>query len=127
MPRTKNATSPNSNIESKPQANPLPGAESAKTVKSAAERVRVAGNRRPKQLPADQQRRSKADQLIALLRRKSGASLEELRQASGWQPHSVRGFLSGTVRKRCGLALTTEVGTGGARRYRVTDEEPHRR
>ena len=42
---------------------------------------------------------------MALLNRKEGASLEELQSASGWHPHSVRGFLAGTVKKMPGVSL----------------------
>lgn len=47
---------------------------------------------------------SKAANVLALLRRPDGANLKELRKATGWQAHSVRGFLSGTVAKRMGFA-----------------------
>lgn len=61
---------------------------------------------------------SKIEVLLALLRRRSGASIDELIKATGWQPHSVRGFLSGTVRKKLGLKLTSTL-ENGVRRYRV--------
>ena len=64
-------------------------------------------------------RKTKTAALIALLTRKEGASLEELQRASGWQPHSVRGFLAGTVKKMPGVSLTSEKPGNGARRYRV--------
>jgi hypothetical protein len=43
---------------------------------------------------------SKQAQLISLLRRPEGASIDELTQATGWQPHSVRGVVSGVLRKK---------------------------
>lgn len=48
-----------------------------------------------------------------------GVSLDMLVAASGWQKHSVRGFLSGTVRKKLGLPLVSEIGKDGMRRYRI--------
>ncbi len=45
---------------------------------------------------------TKAAALLDLLRRRDGASLDEMQKISGWQPHSVRGFLSGTVKKTAG-------------------------
>jgi len=57
-----------------------------------------------------------------MLQRPKGASLAELRKATGWQPHSVRGFLSGTVRKLAGVTLVSEVTDGGARRYHIEPE-----
>ena len=65
------------------------------------------------------QRKTKTAALMALLTRKDGASLEELQSASGWQPHSVRGFLAGTVKKMPGVSLSSEKPEDGARRYRV--------
>jgi hypothetical protein len=48
---------------------------------------------------------SKTGTMLALLRRKGGATLNELMAATEWQAHSVRGFLSGTVRKKMGLKI----------------------
>jgi hypothetical protein len=59
----------------------------------------------------------KAATCIALLSRKEGASIEELQKATGWQPHSVRGFLSGKIKKTAGLKLTSEKKPDGVRRY----------
>ena len=62
---------------------------------------------------------SKADLLIGLLKREEGASIDELTAASGWQAHSVRGFISGTLKKRLGLTVTSEKDGTGIRRYRI--------
>ena len=56
---------------------------------------------------------------IDLLRRPNGASIEELQEVTGWQPHSVRGFLAGAVKKKLGLAVVSEKPDDGPRRYRV--------
>jgi hypothetical protein len=63
---------------------------------------------------------SKHDQILALLRRKQGASLAEMQAISDWQPHSVRGFLSGTVKKRLKLKVTSVKGRDGVRRYAIS-------
>ena len=55
--------------------------------------------------------------VIKLLRRKSGATLADITAKTGWQPHTARGFLSGTVRKKLGLPLEVELKGDGARRY----------
>lgn len=62
---------------------------------------------------------SKSEQVLKLLRRKKGASLAEMQEATGWQAHSVRGFLSGTVKKRMGLPLQSEQSEKGGRRYLI--------
>jgi hypothetical protein len=54
---------------------------------------------------------SKTAKILDLLRRPGGASAKELLKATGWQPHSLRGFLSGTVGKKMGLALTSTKGS----------------
>ena len=62
---------------------------------------------------------SKAAKILALLRRPGGATAEQLMKATGWQPHSVRGFLSGTVRKKLGFAITSTKGDNGERSYSI--------
>jgi hypothetical protein len=62
---------------------------------------------------------SKAEKILELLRRPSGATSKELMKASGWQPHSVRGFLSGTVGKKMGLTVTSTKSEDGERNYSI--------
>jgi hypothetical protein len=62
---------------------------------------------------------SKQDQVLTLLRRQDGASIDEIVAATDWQPHSVRGFLSGAVKKRLGIDVISEKGSDGVRRYYV--------
>jgi hypothetical protein len=61
--------------------------------------------------------RTKTEACVALLVRPEGASLEELQLVTGWQPHSVRGLLSGTVKKIPGSSLTSEKSAAGRRYY----------
>jgi hypothetical protein len=62
---------------------------------------------------------SKTATILNLLRRTGGATLKELKKATGWQPHSVRGFLSGVVGKKMGLKLAYVSDDSGERRYTV--------
>jgi hypothetical protein len=62
---------------------------------------------------------SKASKVLDLLKRPSGATSKELMKATGWQPHSIRGFLSGTVSKKVGLAVVSTKGEDGERTYSV--------
>ncbi len=62
---------------------------------------------------------TKHDRILTLLRRRDGATITELMEASGWQQHSVRGFLAGTIKKKLGLALTSSKAAGELRRYRI--------
>jgi hypothetical protein len=50
---------------------------------------------------------SKTSQVLELLRQPGGVTAKELMKATGWQAHSVRGFLSGTIGKKMGLTVTS--------------------
>ena len=62
---------------------------------------------------------SKQDVVIQMLRRKSGVTIEDIIAKTGWQPHSVRGFFSGLVKKKLRLRLGSDVGKDGVRRYHI--------
>jgi len=64
---------------------------------------------------------SKKDEIIALLSSAAGATLPQLMAATGWQKHSVRGFLSGTLIKKMGLKLSSSKNEAGERLYRVSE------
>ncbi len=66
---------------------------------------------------------TKSQKILALLRRSKGATIVELSKASNWQAHSVRGFLSGTVKKRMELELLSERDAKGIRRYRLAQTD----
>jgi hypothetical protein len=61
---------------------------------------------------------TKQAQLVALLRRPQGATIHEIATATGWQNHSVRGAISGALKKRLGLTITSGMEKRG-RVYRV--------
>jgi hypothetical protein len=63
--------------------------------------------------------RTKQDLVLQMLRRKSGVSIEDIVAKTKWQPHSVRGFLSGVVRKKLKLRLASDVGKDSVRRYHI--------
>lgn len=78
----------------------------------------------PKSIPSNPSKDRKASSsktkkqtCIKMLKRPEGASLAELQKATGWQPHSVRGFLSETVKKLEGVRLNNKVTDDGERRY----------
>jgi hypothetical protein len=56
--------------------------------------------------------------LVAMLRRKEGATIAQIVEATGWQPHTVRGAFAGALKKRLGLTVTSEKVEGRGRVYR---------
>ena len=80
-------------------------ARSAKTARQAAR-------------PRANERANKQTKLLELLRRPAGATIAALTEASGWQQHSVRGFLAGVVRKKLGLELVSAI-EADRRTYRI--------
>ena len=62
---------------------------------------------------------TKQSLLIDLLSSKKGATIAAISKATGWQPHSVRGSISGTLKKKLGLAVVSEKVDGRGRVYRI--------
>jgi hypothetical protein len=62
---------------------------------------------------------SKTAQILDLLKRPGGATLQSIMKVSQWQPHSVRGFLSGTLGKKMGLTVESTKGENGERTYAI--------
>ncbi len=57
--------------------------------------------------------------LVSLLGRKNGVSIAEAIKATGWQAHSIRGAISGALKKKHGLAIASEATEGRGRVYRI--------
>lgn len=79
-------------------------------------RPRSRGNR---PAPGVTESAGKQERLVALLGQKDGATMTEMTQATGWQEHSVRGFISGTLRKKRGLTIECAVRSDGRRGYQI--------
>jgi hypothetical protein len=82
------------------------------------------GAKPPKKAPKAKQegarQGSKTEKILELLKRSGGASLAEIMKATGWQPHSVRGFISGTLGKKMGLKVDSAKNEAGERVYSIT-------
>jgi hypothetical protein len=100
--------------------------KTARTKKAAAARQSAPKGRPTKatavkkgSASANAQPESKQAMLIARMQRKDGATIAELVRATGWQAHSVRGAISGTLKKKLGLAVSSEKIEGRGRVYRI--------
>lgn len=80
---------------------------------------RVRENNAPRTKSGKRQAVSKKAICLGLLERAEGASIAELQEATGWQAHSVRGFLSGEIKKMADLELSSAKPDGEHRRYYV--------
>jgi len=69
---------------------------------------------------SDTKRPSKQDEVIAMLRRPEGATVDEVASATGWQRHTVRGVFSGTLKKKLGLTIASAKEERG-RVYRLVE------
>ena len=76
-------------------------------------------HKQPQTGAAPARKGSKTANVLELLQRPGGVTAKELMKATGWQPHSVRGFLSGTVGKKMGLTVVSSKGADGDRTYSV--------
>jgi hypothetical protein len=69
--------------------------------------------------PAPVGRVTKLDLLVGALRQRKGATIAELMEATGWQAHSIRGSISGALKKRMSLNVTSKTVDGRGRVYRI--------
>ena len=90
----------------KPESKAEPKSKTAKKTPKAAKPPRSA-------------KMGKGDKIVEMLQRNGGATLAEMQKASDWQAHSVRGFLSGVVRKKMGLTVVSVKPEGGERTYSI--------
>jgi hypothetical protein len=100
-------------------ANPAPaGATDAPTEEPAPDTPTE-----PKAAPKTRTPREGTKQatLIAMLRAPEGATLDEIVAATGWLPHTARGAMSGALKKKLGLTITSEKVEGRGRVYAIRD------
>lgn len=63
--------------------------------------------------------KTKLGRLESLLRRPEGATIDQIAKTLDWQPHSVRGAISGSLKKKQGLNVVGEKAADGERVYRI--------
>ena len=71
--------------------------------------------------PVQRRKGTKQETLIEMLRAEGGATIDEIVAATGWQPHTVRGAMSGALQKKLGLTITSEKVDGRGRCYRIAE------
>jgi hypothetical protein len=107
---------------SKLKANDQPASRTRQTPASKLSLVKstkvIARETAPKTATAP--KLGKIDKIIAMMRRPKGATIDDLTKATAWQAHSVRGAISGTLRKKQGLNVISEK-SGDVRLYRIAD------
>ncbi|HEX7636324.1 MAG TPA: DUF3489 domain-containing protein, partial [Noviherbaspirillum sp.] len=62
---------------------------------------------------------SKQALMIGMLKRPEGATLAQIVEATGWQSHTVRGAISGALKKKLGLAVESTKADGAERVYKI--------
>ena len=72
--------------------------------------------------PAQRRKGTKQETLIEMLRAEGGATVDEIVAATGWQAHTVRGAMSGALKKKLGLTITSEKVEGRGRAYVIADD-----
>ncbi|MBM3556073.1 MAG: DUF3489 domain-containing protein [Alphaproteobacteria bacterium] len=97
------------------------GAEPAPKAKPTG-RAKTGSKQGSAKAPRPTRADSKQAQLIAMLKRKEGASIDEIAKAFDWQPHTVRGVIAGVLKKKLGLEVTSEKVEGRGRVYAIRAE-----
>ena len=89
--------------------------------KASESKGAIAPSSKAKRTPSPSELRpgTKLALLVDLLQRKGGATIAEMVKATGWQPHSVRGAISGALKTKLGLAIKSEKVEGRGRVYRI--------
>lgn len=102
----------------------LPEQKSEAVPAAKSTRKEVKANAKADSVPKTQKKvareGSKLSVLVDLMRRKTGATIDEAMKATGWQQHSVRGAISGALKKKLGLEVTSSIVDGRGRVYRIS-------
>jgi hypothetical protein len=88
--------------------------------KTTAKPIRQGTKTRPKPAQAVAAPKTKLGRLEAMLRRPEGATIGQIAKALDWQLHSVRGAISGSLKKKQGFTVVADKIAAGERVYRIT-------
>ncbi len=109
-------------MSNNPKTRQHSGARQTKKPRGARQAAKKAPrNARPRNTVAPAHAGTKQAILIELLSHPKGVTIAELEKAIGWQAHSIRGAISGGLKKKLGLNVTSEKVEGRGRVYRIQD------
>ena len=101
------------------------GAKTPKAERKAVKPTPDAAASGDGETPAPRTREnSKQSQVIAMLKRPEGATIQQVCDATDWQAHTVRGTFAGAFKKKLGLTITSDKAEGGVRVYRIAEDAP---
>jgi hypothetical protein len=118
---TEATPAPETPFDAPAEPEPTTKATAGKKAPKAAAAAKPAKAAEPAAEPKAPREGTKKAQAIKMLSRKNGASNPELQEAMGWQPHTVRGFIAGTL-KKAGIATESFKRANGEHAYRTTTE-----
>ena len=96
-----------------------PGKKAPKKAATASKKAKAGKRASKAERHSGAREGSKTAQILGLLKRPGGATLQEIMKVSEWQPHSVRGFISGTLGKKMGLTVESTKDPKGERTYSI--------
>ncbi len=112
---------PSKSRKESPRARTAKGTPIGKPMKKARRGVASKGAA-SKKVSGSARRGTKQAMLIEMLRRSDGATIQQMSAKTGWQAHSVRGAISGAIKKKLSLPVTSETVEGRGRVYRIVQE-----
>ena len=96
------------------------GDDFLKITRDGLEAINADPDEGPK-APRKMREGTKQAALIDMLRREEGATIGQIVEATGWRSNTIRGAISGALKKKLGLTVTSEKNDGGERAYRIID------
>lgn len=98
---------------------PTPAPQAAPVAPKKAKATKEAKPKNDATGPKEAREGSKKAIVLDMLKRPAGATLADIMSATGWQAHSVRGFISGSLSKKMGISVESFKSESGDRAYRV--------